>query len=61
MIKQDLSPERHEVAEISAATLSGVDGFMLTHETSVGTNPLQACLFMTKAIGEAEAVFDHEQ
>ena len=55
------APERAELAEISTATLDGVDCFMLSHETSVGKNPIEATNFLAKAIAEAEGIFDYQQ
>ena len=60
MVGQNV-PERNELAEISEATLGGVDGFLLSHETSIGKDPVEATTFMAKAIAEAEGIFDYEQ
>jgi len=54
-------PERHELAEISTATLEGVDAFILTKETSCGNSPIEAATYLAKAIAEAESIFDYEQ
>ncbi len=43
------------------AVLDGADGFILSHETSIGTKPLEATVLLAKAISEAEQIFDHEQ
>ena len=43
------------------AVLDGCDGFILSHETSVGEHPLEATVLLAKAISEAEQIFDHEQ
>ena len=42
------------------AVLDGADGFILSHETSVGEHPLEATELLAKAISEAEQIFDHE-
>ena len=60
MITKD-QPERTELTEISTATLDGVDSFILTHETSVGQNPVLATTFLAKGIAEAENIYDYEQ
>lgn len=52
---------RQELSEISIATQEGADSFILSHETSVGINPSGAAVFLSKAIAEAESVFDYEQ
>lgn len=54
-------PLRQEMTEISTATLEGADCFMLTHETSVGKNPVEAATFLAKAVAEAEGIYDYEQ
>jgi pyruvate kinase len=41
--------------------LEGCDVFILSHETSIGQNPVDATVLLAKAIAEAENVFDHEQ
>ena len=43
------------------AVLDGCDGFILSHETSVGKKPVEAAVLLAKAISEAEQIFDHEQ
>ena len=43
------------------AVLDGADGFILSHETSIGKHPLDATVLLAKAISEAEQIFDHEQ
>jgi len=49
------------MTEITTATLDGADSFILSHETSVGENPIEAVVNVTKAIAEAENIFDYEQ
>ena len=41
--------------------LDGADALILSHETSKGKNGVQTCELLSKAIAEAEQVFDHEQ
>lgn len=59
MVRGD-EPERRELAEISHLALLGADCLMLTHETSIGCNPLSALTTLSKAIAEAEQVFDYD-
>ena len=60
MISKD-QPDRQELSEISASTLAGVDCFILSHETSIGKNPIDSTTFLAKAIAEAESIYDYEQ
>ena len=60
MIKET-KPSRPELTEISTACLDGADCFILTHETSVGSNNIAATTFLAKAIGEAENILDYDQ
>ena len=53
-------PKREEMSEISTACLEGADCFMLTHETSIGKQPIDATTFLAKAIAEAEGIYDYE-
>jgi pyruvate kinase len=53
-------PERAELTEISTATLDGVDSFILSHETSCGSNAVLATTYLAKAIAEAENIYDYE-
>jgi len=55
------NPSRVELSEVSSATLAGADTFILSHETSIGKNPIEATVFLAKAIAEAENVFDYDQ
>ena len=43
------------------AVLDGADGFILSHETSIGQHPIEATVLLAKAISEAEQIFDHDQ
>ena len=43
------------------AVLDGADGFILSHETSIGKYPVESATLLAKAISEAEQIFDHEQ
>ena len=43
------------------AVLDGADGFILSHETSIGSRPVDAAVLLAKAISEAEQIFDHDQ
>lgn len=43
------------------AVLDGADGFFLSHETSIGSHPIEATVLLAKAISEAEQIFDHDQ
>jgi len=42
------------------AVLDGCDGFILSHETSIGKHAVEATVMLAKAISEAEQIFDHE-
>mmetsp|Transcript_39255 Transcript_39255/g.28986 ORF Transcript_39255/g.28986 Transcript_39255/m.28986 type:complete len:201 (+) Transcript_39255:993-1595(+) len=50
-----------EAEDITSAILDGVDMFILSHETSVGTFASQAVMQLAKSIAEAENVIDYEQ
>lgn len=41
--------------------MDGADCFILSHETSVGKNQIDATINLAKGIAEAEAIFDYEQ
>jgi len=60
MIKET-KPERPDLTGISTACLDGVDCFILTHETSIGENAVEAATCVAKAIAEAENIFDYDQ
>ena len=61
MVDLQKSDQRLEAQEISSTVLEGADVFILSHETSIGKQPLEATILLAKAIAEAENVFDHEQ
>lgn len=61
MVTQNLGAARLEAQDVSVAVLDGADGFILSHETSIGQHPLEAAVLLAKAISEAEQIFDHEQ
>ena len=50
-----------ETQEISNAVLDGVDGFVLSHETSIGTKPQESTVLLAKSMAEAENIYDHEK
>jgi pyruvate kinase len=52
--------DRRELTEITSSTLDGCDCFILSHETSKGSNGTSAVTALAKGIAEAENVFDHE-
>ena len=52
---------RNEATDISQAVLEGVDTFILSHETSIGQNSVDAVIQLSKSIIEAESIYDHEQ
>lgn len=41
--------------------MEGCDGFILSHETTLGHHSTEATILLAKAIAEAENVYDHEQ
>ena len=49
------------MTEISTSCLEGADCFMLSHETSVGKYPIEATIALSKALAEAEGVYDYDQ
>jgi len=53
-------PDRKEMSDITVACIDGADGFILSHETSLGPNFLAASVNLAKSIAEAENLFDHE-
>jgi pyruvate kinase len=53
-------PERSELSEISLATIDGADCFILSCETSMGKSPVDSTIYMSKAIAEAEGIYDYE-
>ena len=50
-----------ETQEISNAVLDGVDGFILSHETSIGKKPHESTVLLAKSMAEAENIYDHEK
>ena len=61
MVEQTQTDARQEAQDVSVAVLDGCDGFILSHETSIGKKPIDATVLLAKAISEAEQIFDHEQ
>ncbi len=61
LVGPETTAARQETQDISNAVLDGADVFILSHETSVGHNPLNATILLAKAIAEAENIYDHEQ
>ena len=61
MLEDDPAQKRLDAQDVSVAVLDGCDGFILSHETSMGTKPVEAAEMLAKAISEAEQIFDHEQ
>lgn len=61
MVNNDLGQARVQAQDVSTAVLEGADVFVLSHETSIGQNPVDSTILLAKAIAEAENVFDHEQ
>jgi pyruvate kinase len=41
--------------------LEGADAFCLCHETSIGKNPIESVVQLSKAIAEGENIIDYEQ
>jgi pyruvate kinase len=60
-MQKSVMPNRQDLTEITTACLDGADGFILSHETSVGGHFIDATINLAKAIAEAENVFDYEQ
>lgn len=61
LVPAHAAAKRQETQDISNAVLEGADVFVLSHETSIGHNALNATILLAKSIAEAENVFDHEQ
>ena len=61
MVNDELAQARVQSHDVSTGVLEGADVFILSHETSVGKNPVDSTILLAKAIAEAENVFDHEQ
>lgn len=60
MVDGDLTQARVQSHDVSTGVLEGADVFILSHETSIGKNPVDSTVLLAKAIAEAENVFDHE-
>ena len=58
---KNIMPDRQCLTEITTACLDGADGFILSHETSVGKHFIESTVALAKGIAEAENVFDYEQ
>jgi pyruvate kinase len=54
-------PTRAEVSDISAAVMSGADAVMLSEETAIGENPVEAVVYLSKIAREAEKAFEFEE
>ena len=46
---EENNPSRQELTEITTATRDGADGFILSHETSVGKHAIEATINLAKA------------
>jgi len=55
------SPTRAEVTDVANAIFDGTDANMLSAETSVGKNPVQATKTMAKIARETESMLPYEQ
>lgn len=51
---------RAEAEDITSAVIEGADSFILSHETSVGKNIVEAVVQLAKAIAEGENIIDYE-
>lgn len=54
------SPTRAEASDVTNAIFDGTDAVMLSAETAVGSNPLEALRFLARCAGFAEASLDYE-
>ncbi len=52
-----IRPTRAEVSDIAAAVMNGADALMLSEETSIGQNPIEAVEYLGKIALEAEKSF----
>jgi pyruvate kinase len=55
-----MRPTRAEASDVTNAIFDGTDATMLSEETSIGNNPLQAVLIMDKIAREAEKKLPYE-
>lgn len=53
-LENDQAQSRLDAQDVSVAVLDGCDGFILSHETSIGEKPVEAAVMLAKAISEAE-------
>jgi pyruvate kinase len=60
-VRADSAPSRLELTDVSNSVIDGADIFVLTNETSIGCSPLETTKLLSKAIMEAENVFNHDQ
>jgi pyruvate kinase len=52
---------RHDAEDVTSSLLEGADSFILSHETSIGKNPVEAVVQLAKCIAEGENIYDYEQ
>ena len=56
-----IRPTRAEVSDIAAAVMTGADALMLSEETSIGENPIEAVEYLSKIAYRAEQSFDFDE
>ncbi len=54
-------PTRAEVSDIATAVMSGADAVMLSEETAIGENPVEAVRYLSRIAHEAERSFDFDE